>query len=239
MDLYDVPCAVVSPSRRCIAAGLAPGRAGRRWLRARRPREDEAARVRGHALDRRRRRRRRARRGARPRAGRSRRRAGDRARRRAGRGDRGVRRPRSRRRARRSSTAAARSAARMGGPPRRVGARLERHRRRYARSHPSRRGVSCGAVSVDAGPHRVVFSYRTPGLRVGAGVSVGAWLVLLGTLGSSSVVRRRRSPDPCAGSCSLRSFRPRPGPSSTSIGSAPSAATSSGGFRLARVPVRR
>ncbi|WP_071901266.1 YfhO family protein [Cystobacter ferrugineus] len=47
------------------------------------------------------------------------------------------------------------------------------------------------AVAVPPGEHQVVFRYRTPGLALGAGVSLGTLLVLLGVDG---VLRRRLTP---------------------------------------------
>ncbi|HJZ84415.1 MAG TPA: YfhO family protein [Polyangia bacterium] len=44
------------------------------------------------------------------------------------------------------------------------------------------------AVAIEPGEHRIVLSYRTPGLRVGATVSAAAWLALLALL-----AQRRRS----------------------------------------------
>jgi hypothetical protein len=52
-----------------------------------------------------------------------------------------------------------------------------------------RADVVARAVPVGAGEHVVAFRYRTPGLRAGAVVSLGAWLALLGL---AMTARRRR-----------------------------------------------
>ena len=51
-----------------------------------------------------------------------------------------------------------------------------------------------GAVQVPAGKHRVVLTYRAPGLRAGAVVSALSLLLTVGLLTASRISRRRRRP---------------------------------------------
>jgi uncharacterized membrane protein YfhO len=52
-----------------------------------------------------------------------------------------------------------------------------------------RADLAARAVRISAGTHRIAFRYRAPGLRLGAAVSVLAWLNLLAL---AVVLRRSR-----------------------------------------------